>query len=233
MMQASTLARIKRPGARVDNVLWYSKVGKFAESVREEETGRGVLTMQWRGGKEETRGRIEKREPLYDLFFIIFIFLRLEKGVLRWSGTRVRVPFFVFFAVFVLESMLFLQNPPACGRKEGRERDKGREEALLIGDALILRKAARLYWSSANIGVPFRGMAKGIEMREEKESRGKEWGEEEEKERKERKRREDKGREKKRTYGWRPHRSTRCAGSISLKSATRQRNCDGGHEQGQ
>lgn len=58
-------------------------------------------------------------------------------------------------------------------RKKGEERKKDKEEALLIGDALILGKAARLYRGWANIGVPCDGQG-GSKIREEKEWRGKE-----------------------------------------------------------
>lgn len=58
-------------------------------------------------------------------------------------------------------------------RKKGEERKRDKEEALLIGDTLILGKAARLYRGWANIGVPCDGQG-GSKIREEKEWRGKE-----------------------------------------------------------
>lgn len=78
---------------------------------------------------------------------------------------------------------------------------------------------------------------------EEKESRG-EGMKKKKKKGKEKNRRRKKGKDKRGGGGGGGEKAeprlktssidySRCAGSISLKSATRQRNCDGGHEQGQ
>lgn len=134
-----------------------------------------------RGSLSRTRGGGNHFTTYFSLR-LIFIFLPVwkEKGVgARWSSTRVRVATNPLPSSSSSSSKVY---PGIDRRVEGKKKERGeerkrdKEEALLIGDALILGKAARLYRGWANIGVPCDGQG-GSKIREEKEWRGKEWGE--------------------------------------------------------
>lgn len=238
----------------MDNVRWrpYTSERETGESdidgQIDRQTGGHRVTVRIPSKK---RGRITQhacrnRFRTLSLLDISIFFLsgRLARRVPRKMGVRIphargtrvcvrqkgcaslTTPFFAFSS----QVFPFWRIPVFTERKE-RNREKERESSI-NRRRTYTSKAVRLHRSLANIRVPFHSMSKeGREDEEKRSNRDR---------KKEREENEGKGKNEKRREKTGKKRTPvedlidrLAAGSISLKSATRQRNCDGGHEQGQ
>lgn len=148
------------------------------------------------------------------------------------TAKRLRVSYHPLLRLLV-PSIPFLENTGVHREKKEINREKERErESSINRRRTYTSKAVRLHRSLANIRVPFHSVSKeGREDEEKRSNRDR---------KKEREENEGKGKNEKRRGKTGKKRTLvedlidrLAASSISLKSATRQRNCDGGHEQGQ